>query len=189
MGTVHCFALAQRFSTCGLLPLFTGFAYQVFCISDIYIIIIPNSSKITVMLQLYRSNKIILWLVTTTWGTVLKDHSIREVEKHWSYIQILLFPLSAQWEEVPCDTDISAQTYTSLMLGFSDPTHAFPLLNLVLCLSSVVESTWHRIFFLPLWLKKWSSGVEAKTGSKIWRTGKICQMFFFTAYLIRCVLY
>ena len=36
-------------------------------------------------LQLWVISEILLWLgVTTTWGTVLKGHSIRKVEKHCS---------------------------------------------------------------------------------------------------------
>ena len=36
-------------------------------------------------LQLWRSNEIMLWLgVSITRGTVLKGHSIRKVENHWS---------------------------------------------------------------------------------------------------------
>lgn len=36
-------------------------------------------------LQIWNSNKIILWLeVTKTWGTVLKSYSIRKVEHHWN---------------------------------------------------------------------------------------------------------
>lgn len=47
------------------------------CISDTYVTI-HNSSK----LHLWNSNKIIFWLgVLTTWGSVLKGHSIRNKTK------------------------------------------------------------------------------------------------------------
>jgi hypothetical protein len=56
---------------------FTRVAYHISCILDIYIMN-GNRSKITVI-----ATKIILRLRgTTTWGTVLKGHSIRKVEKH-----------------------------------------------------------------------------------------------------------
>jgi hypothetical protein len=62
-----------------------GVTYQIFCISYTYMII-----KTVAKLQLWSSNKIILWLgVTTTRRTVLKGHSIRKVENHcyrWWYI-------------------------------------------------------------------------------------------------------
>lgn len=46
-----------------------GMGYQISCISDIHIII--------------HNNEIILWSgVTTTWGSILKDRSIRKVETH-----------------------------------------------------------------------------------------------------------
>jgi hypothetical protein len=57
-----------------------GLMYQISCISDIYIII-HNEQNYSYAVAM----KIILGLqVTTTWGTVLKGHSVRKVENQCS---------------------------------------------------------------------------------------------------------
>lgn len=63
----------------------TGVAYQIFTLQ-----FIPVAK-----LQLWSSNKIILWLgVTTTCGTVLKGCSTRKVESHYSGCEIDNSPAS-----------------------------------------------------------------------------------------------
>ena len=46
---------------------------------------------ITTKLELWSSNKIIVWLgVTTTWGTSLKCCSIRKAENHWFRLRLTI---------------------------------------------------------------------------------------------------
>ena len=100
--------LWQWFVTCGVPPLwrlndpYTGVAYQISYISDIYIVL-PNSSKISYEV----ARKIILWLgAITVWGTILKGPIIGKAESHcpknmWS-------PLSfAHWGCVGTQTVLS----------------------------------------------------------------------------------
>lgn len=75
--------IVQWFSTCGSWPLWgsttlsweTDIRYPAYLILILWFI---TSAKI----QLWSSHELIFWLgVTTTWGMVLKSHSIRKVDK------------------------------------------------------------------------------------------------------------
>jgi hypothetical protein len=93
---LSCLSAKHQFSTCGSRPLWEGIldilVYHIFTLWFIKV----------AKLQLWSNNEIILWLrVTGRWRTVLKGHSIRDVDKYWAEIFLQIFKAICSFQEPP----------------------------------------------------------------------------------------